>query len=97
MDGWHERLGRWVDSTLGCAVQTTLPAGRSYTTAGLSINIVRSASHSTGPLRAVGTVFHAGRQIATAEARVEDEAGMLYAHATTNCFVFDIPPGLEGS
>lgn len=86
--GWFATL---LDSALGCAVQTTLPAGRSHTTAELSLNIVRPASHKTGPLRAVGTVIHAGRQIATAEARVEDEQGKLYAHATTTCFVFDVP------
>ncbi|PLK50576.1 PaaI family thioesterase [Uliginosibacterium sp. TH139] len=83
--GWFATL---LDSALGCAVQTTLPAGRTYTTAGLSINIVRSASHTTGPLRAVATVVHRGGQMATAEARVEDEQGRLYAHATTTCFVF---------
>jgi uncharacterized protein (TIGR00369 family) len=88
--GWFATL---LDSALGCAVQTTLPAGRSYTTAELSINIVRSASHKTGPLRAVATIIHGGRQMATAEARVEDEQGKLYAHATTICFVFDVPTG----
>ncbi|TAM62641.1 MAG: PaaI family thioesterase [Rhodanobacter sp.] len=88
--GWFATL---LDSALGCAVQTTLPAGRSYTTAELSLNIVRPASHKTGPLRAVGTVIHVGRQIATAEARVEDEEGRLYAHATTTCFVFNVPAG----
>lgn len=86
--GWFAAL---LDSAMGCAVQSTLPAGRSYTTAELSLNIVRSASHKTGPLRAVGTMIHGGRQIATAEARVEDEKGKLYAHATTTCFVFDVP------
>lgn len=86
--GWFATL---LDSALGCAVQTTLPAGRSHTTAELSLNIVRPASHKTGPLRAVGTVIRAGRQIATTEARVEDEQGKLYAHATTTCFVFDVP------
>lgn len=86
--GWFATL---LDSALGCAVQSTLPVGRSYTTAELSINIVRSASHKTGPLRAIATVIHAGRQMATAEARIEDEIGKLYAHATTTCFVFDAP------
>jgi uncharacterized protein (TIGR00369 family) len=42
-------------------------------------------------LRAVGTAIHIGGQIATAEARIEDEKGKLYAHATTTCFVFDVP------
>lgn len=91
--GWFASL---MDSALGCAVQTTLPAGRSYTTVELSINIVRSASHKTGPLRAVSTVIHAGRQITTAEVRVEDETGKLYAHATTTYFVFDVPTAAEG-
>lgn len=85
--GWFATL---LDSALGCAVQTTLMEGRSYTTVELSINIVRAASHKTGPLRAVATVIHMGRQMVTAEARVEDEKGKLYAHATTTCFVFDV-------
>jgi len=86
--GWFATL---LDSALGCAVQSTLPVGRSYTTADLSTKLIRSASHKTGPLRAVATVVHAGRQMATAEARVEDEKGKLYAHATTTCFLLDVP------
>ena len=39
----------------------------------------------------LGTVTHGGRQMATAEARIEDENGKLYAHATTTCFVFEVP------
>ncbi|MBB3105291.1 PaaI family thioesterase [Azomonas macrocytogenes] len=85
--GWFAAL---LDSALGCAVQTTLPVGRSYTTAELSIKIVRPASHKTGPLRATGRLIHGGGRLATAEARIEDEQGKLYAHATTTCFVFDV-------
>ncbi|WP_285574508.1 PaaI family thioesterase [Geothrix limicola] len=90
--GWFATL---LDSAMGCAVQTTLPAGRSYTTAGLNVNIVRPASHTTGPLRAIGAVIHGGRQIVTAEARIEDERGRLYAHATATCFLFEVPTGCE--
>jgi uncharacterized protein (TIGR00369 family) len=86
--GWFASL---LDSALGCAIQSALPAGRSYTTAELSIKIVRSASHKTGPLRATGRLVHGGDRLATAEARVEDEHGKLYAHATTTCLVFDLP------
>lgn len=86
--GWFASL---LDSALGCAVQTMLPAGRSYTTAEISLNIVRPATLHTGPLRATGVAIHTGRQMSTAEARVVDESGKLYAHATTTCFVFDIP------
>lgn len=84
--GWYATL---LDSALGCAVQTKLPAGTGYTTAELGLNIVRAASDKTGPLRAIGTVIHSGRQMATAEARIVGPDGKLYAHATTTCFIFD--------
>ena len=84
--GWYATL---LDSALGCAVQTRLPAGTGYTTAELGLNIVRAASDQTGPLRAIGKVIHSGRQMATAEARIVGPDGKLYAHATTTCFIFD--------
>ncbi len=86
--GWYATL---LDSALGCAVHTMLPVGRGYTTAELGVNIVRAASHKSGPLRAIGTVLHAGRQLATAEARIVGADGKLYAHATTTCLVFEAP------
>ncbi|MDO9437680.1 PaaI family thioesterase [Hydrogenophaga sp.] len=84
--GWYATL---LDSAVGCAVHTVMPAGRAYTTAELSVNIVRAASHKSGPLRAIGTVIHAGRQLATAEGRIVGADGKLYAHATTTCLVFE--------
>ena len=86
--GWYATL---LDSAVGCAVHTLMPAGRGYTTAELSVNIVRSASHQSGPLRAIGTVLHCGRQLATAEGRIVGPDGKLYAHATTTCLVFELP------
>jgi uncharacterized protein (TIGR00369 family) len=86
--GWYATL---LDSAVGCAVHTMLPAGRGYTTAELSVNIVRSASHRSGPLRAIGTVLHCGKQLATAEGRIVGPDGKLYAHATTTCLVFELP------
>lgn len=85
--GWYATL---LDSALGCAVHTMMPAGRAYTTAELNVNIVRAASIATGPLRAIGTVVHCGRQLATAEARIVGPDGKLYAHATTTCLVFEV-------
>lgn len=86
--GWYATL---LDSAVGCAVHTAMPAGRAYTTAELSVNIVRAASYKSGPLRAIGTVVHAGRQLATAEGRIVGPDGKLYAHATTTCLVFEVP------
>jgi uncharacterized protein (TIGR00369 family) len=84
--GWYATL---LDSAVGCAVHTALPAGRAYTTAEVSVNIVRAASADTGPLRAIGTIVHVGRQLATAEGRIVDITGKIYAHATTTCLVFE--------
>ena len=81
-----------LDSTVGCAVHILMTAGRSYTTAELSVNIVRAASHETGPLPAIGKVIHCGKQLATAEGRIVGPEGKLYAHATTTtCLVFELP------
>ena len=85
--GWYATL---LDSAVGCAIHTMMPVGRAYTTAELSVNIVRAASHSTGPLRAIGQVIHCGKQLATAEGRIIDVNGKLYAHATTTCLVFEM-------
>jgi uncharacterized protein (TIGR00369 family) len=84
--GWYATL---LDSAVGCAVHTALPAGRAYTTAELSVNLVRAAVPDREPLRAIGQVIHCGRQLATAEGRIVDAAGRLYAHATTTCLVFE--------
>ena len=88
--GWYATL---LDSALGCAVHTLMPVGQGYTTAELSVNIVRAASARTGPLRAVGQVIHCGRQLATAEARIVDPDGRVYAHGSTTCLVFALKAG----
>ena len=85
--GWYATL---LDSAVGCAIHTMMPAGWGYTTAELSVNIVRAASHKSGPLRAIGTVIHCGKQLATAEGRLVGPDGKLYSHATTTCLVFDM-------
>lgn len=86
--GWFATV---LDSALGCAVHSMLPAGRGYTTAELSVNIVKALTPKAGPVRAEGKVLHCGRQLATAEARLFGADGTLYAHATTTCLVFELP------
>jgi uncharacterized protein (TIGR00369 family) len=86
--GWYATL---LDSALGCAVHTLMPAGRGYTTAELSVNIVKAISPKVARVRAEGKVIHCGRQLATAEARLFGPDGTLYAHATTTCLVFELP------
>lgn len=86
--GWFATL---LDSALGCAVQTMLPAGRGYTTAELGVNLVRGLSPKVPRVRAIGEVLHCGRQLATATAKLVGADGTLYAHASTTCLVFELP------
>lgn len=81
--GWVATL---LDSALGCAVHSTLPAGRGYTTASLELKMVRPVLADTGRVRAEARIVHAGKRLATAEARLLALAdGKLLAHATTTC------------
>lgn len=79
-----------LDSALGCAIHTTLPAGKGYTTLELKINYIRGMSDQTGPVRAEGKIVSVGGQVAVAEARITDANGKLYAFATTTCLIFAI-------
>jgi uncharacterized protein (TIGR00369 family) len=86
--GWYATL---LDSALGCAVHTRMPAGRAYTTADLNVHLVRAIGPQVQRVRAIGEVLHCGRQLATAQARLVGPDGALYAHATTTCLVMDMP------
>ena len=86
--GWYATL---LDSAMGCAVHSKMPIGRGYTTAELSVNLVRAIPPTAVRLRAEGKVIHCGRQLATAEGRLFGPDGTLYAHGTTTCLVFDYP------
>ncbi len=90
--GWFATL---LDSAVGCAVHTLLPAGKGFTTLELKVNMVRALSDSVPLVRAEGKVIHQGRQVATAEGRIVGPDGKLYAHATTTCLIFDLPPSAQ--
>ena len=76
-----------LDSAMACAVHSSLPAGTGYTTLEFKINLVRAVTLKTGPVRASARIVHAGKNTATAEGRLEDAAGALYAHASTTCLI----------
>jgi uncharacterized protein (TIGR00369 family) len=72
-----------LDSAMGCALVTTLAAGVSWTTLEVKANFTRALRADTGPVRCIGGVLHAGRTVATTEARIEDGGGRLCAHGTS--------------
>jgi uncharacterized protein (TIGR00369 family) len=84
--GWFATL---LDSAMGCAVHSTLPAGKAYTTLELKLNIVRALTEAVPRVRAEGRLVHGGGRVATAEGRIFGPDGKLYAHASTTCLVFD--------
>lgn len=86
--GWTATL---LDSAVACAIHTTLPPGKAYTTLELKVNYVRAILPDCGPLRAEGKVINVGGRVGTAEGRLTDAEGRLYAHATTTCLIFDPP------
>ena len=81
-----------LDSVMGCAVHSTLPVGRIYTTLEIKVNYLRAAGPASGELRGEGKVVHAGRRSAVAEGRVTDSAGNLVATASTTCIILDAAP-----
>jgi len=85
-----------LDSALGCAVNSTTPPGKRFTTLELKVNLTRPLTSAVGEVRCEGVAVHVGSRTATAEARVLDRHGKLYAHGSTTCIVvdsIDVPNG----
>ncbi len=81
-----------LDSAMGCSVQSKLPAGVGYTTLEMKVNLVRAITLKTGRIRASARIVHYGGRTATAEGRLEDASGKLYAHASTTCIILNGAP-----
>ncbi len=77
-----------LDSAMGCAVHSMLPAGVGYTTLEIKVNYIRAMTVETGLVRCEAKLIHLGGRTATAEGRILDEDGKLYAHGTTTCLIF---------
>jgi uncharacterized protein (TIGR00369 family) len=85
--GWISTL---LDSAMGCAVHSSMPAGQIYTTVDMTISFVRPVLEQTGKLRCEGNVIHVGGRIATAQGRIWDPAGTLIAHGTETCLLMAV-------
>ena len=76
-----------LDSAMGCAVHSTLDVGVAYTTLEVKANFVRPLTPTPARCGARRTVVHGGRTVATAEGRIEDARGKLYAHGTSTLLI----------
>ncbi|MCU1501961.1 MAG: thioesterase family protein [Ilumatobacteraceae bacterium] len=79
-----------LDSVLGCATQTTLPAGQAYTSLDITVSYLRPVLASSGTLTAVGRVVKPGSRAAFTEGTVHDSNGKLVATATSTLLVFPV-------
>jgi uncharacterized protein (TIGR00369 family) len=85
--GWAATV---LDSALGCAVHTMLPAGMVYATIEFKVNLVRPILDTTGEIICRGTVVHIGRTTAVSEATLKTVDGKLLAMGTETCAIFPI-------
>jgi uncharacterized protein (TIGR00369 family) len=82
--GWALTL---IDSATGCAAQTILPAGVSYTTIETKANFDRPILKDSGRVRAEGRVVSRGRRIIACDGRIVDARGRILAHGASTLMV----------
>lgn len=82
-----------LDSVAGCAIHSTLPQGKGYTSVEIKVSYLRPVLASSGTLTATGTVVKTGSRVGFTEGVVTDAAGNLVATATSTLLVFDLPGG----
>jgi uncharacterized protein (TIGR00369 family) len=80
-----------LDSALGCAVYSTLPAGWGFVTLDLSVSFVRALSATSGTIVCEGRIRHRGGTVATAAGDVMLEgSGTLVAHGSATCLLREL-------
>ena len=77
-----------LDSAMGCAIFSLLGKNANFGTIELKVNYVRGIFAETGLLTCTGKVIHFGRRVQTAEARIVDAGGKLYAHGSGTFMVY---------
>ena len=71
-----------LDTAMGCAISTMLPAGQGAVTLDLKLTYLRPLSVKSGKISAEGKIIKLGRQTSYTEGFVRDGAGNLAVHAT---------------
>ncbi|QWG20832.1 PaaI family thioesterase [Bradyrhizobium sediminis] len=71
-----------LDTAMGCAISTMLPAGQGAVTLDLKLSYLRPLSVKSGTISAEGKLVKLGRQTSYAEGSVRDGNGNLAVHAT---------------
>lgn len=84
--------GAWpaalLDSCMGSAVHSMLPAGVGFTIVEVKIDFVRSITVKTGHVRAEGKVVRVGKQIGQSDGVIYDDTGRVLAKGSATCLLF---------
>jgi uncharacterized protein (TIGR00369 family) len=71
-----------LDTAMGCAISTMLPAGQEAVTLDLKLAYLRPLSVQSGTISAEGIVIKLGRRTGYAEGLARGRSGNLAVHAT---------------
>ncbi len=84
--------GAWpaalLDSCMGSAVHSMLPAGVGFTIVEVKLDFVRSITVRTGHVRAEGKVVRVGKQIGQSDGVMYDDKGQVLAKGSATCLIF---------
>jgi uncharacterized protein (TIGR00369 family) len=80
-------LAALLDTAMGCAAHSVLPAAIGYVTGELNVRFLRPALLTGGPLTCTGEVVHQGRNTIVTSGRVLDADGRSIALAGATCLV----------
>jgi uncharacterized protein (TIGR00369 family) len=80
-------LAALMDTAMGCAVHSLLPAAVGYVTSELNVRFVRPALLGAGPLVCTGEVVHEGKSTMIASARIVDADERVIALAGATCLL----------
>lgn len=79
-----------LDSVLGCALHSTLPQGKGYTSVEIKVNYLKAVRLGSGTLTATGTVVKSGARVGFTEGSVVDASGAVVATASSTLLIFDL-------
>jgi uncharacterized protein (TIGR00369 family) len=78
-------LAAMLDTAMGCAVHSLLPAAVGYVTSEMNVRFLRPALLTSGRLLCTGEVVHPGRSTMIASGRVVDADQRVIALAGATC------------
>ena len=88
--GWISLL---LDTAMGCAVHSALPAGHAFATIEMKTVYARALREEHGPVTCEPVLLHRGGQLASAEGQILDREGRLVAHGSETCFIRALSAG----